>query len=513
MPVARRYPPPGKRRYRAPWAPTTAATGAWQAPVAALSPAVASPTVTVLEQIASNANGYSSPVLGMDWGYHEPRIITQADGTVWTQHFNTQSFAASPYDDVCQVVIRKRTASGVWSTEYTAEVGEDAALLNDPTNERVHLLCVQWNGSGVEYRCVTFPGAIVSVLPGDWKQYYHGGAHAGTQTASRYGSAGIGPDGVVVVKMSVDGGTGAEPTDNAWHYVCWGKWTGTMMEWTGQTGLQIGTRRGYDFVFPELSGTQASVVGIGQYNPHKEDCPWAPGYGVDDYIFAGCAHWRFSNQGAGNYTGTEIIAPETWDGSGELFTRPRHAIVDTVGNRIFTVYYVSNGTVKAQGWWLKVTTLAGVHIADQMFISGVNINSGIVLFQAGDGSIWAVYDRQFKTAGDATSWRVWVIKLNESPANTWQSYTSVNLDDQATSGAYGWNIGSQIGNKMIRCMYASFGRNSGSAMPANYLDLMLCCASSTMPITAFTAPYYPWVSDTSYGRNEMPLWLARIQLY
>lgn len=494
--IPRRYPVPGKRRYRLPWAPSAGASGAWQTAPSALSPGVAVPTVMVFEDLPVVANGEQIPVFGLNWGFHQSRIVTMTDGTVWVAICNTSSFNATPSLDAVQAQVLKRTPAGVWSVEHSVRIGDDFHLLGDHANGLVHLCCVTGTSSAdAQVAVITFPGALVSYPPGAWGSHWR-------PSSSRYMAAGIGGDGLIVIKTSTDGGGGSEPTEACFTNVSHGMWTGSQLEWTARNSVSTGIRKGYDTLVVGASGQRNRVIGIGAHNPHAED--YVPFHAsLSGYVFAGADQYYWDAESPSGMTRTNTMAPPTYTGTGQFLARKYDVLLDTVGSRVFMTYLVAGASGKSSGWWLMVTDLTNAALADVHLSAAGKIpttGTNVSIVQSGNGKFWLIVDQsQSFAATTAPNSRVYVAELVEGPAN---SFTVPDLASMT-------NIGTSLGDYWTDAIYVS-KVHGGGALLSNYIDCLVCGGETHLPHGG-VADLYP--SDTTYGRNLMRLALARIQLY
>jgi hypothetical protein len=467
--------------------PSEGAPTAWWPALADATPAVASPTLAGLELAASDANGEVDPVFGLNWGYHQHRHVELADGTLYLAYHRTKVMGATPAQGVIEAVVRKRTPAGLWSEEGAWETVDDIFLEADQAAQEVHLVHARKTAGNPVMTVLTFPGAAQADVPGDWTNYAR-------PSSGRYWAAGIGADGMLVIKISVDGGTGAEATDATTQRFIFGKRSGGAWTWTAQRTESVGIRKGYDALFAGVNGSRLNVLGLGAWNPHREDYPLALAGGGVDYLFSGVNSYTL---GAGGAAFAQQVVqqpqPQAVAGSNPV-SRMHGMLISHTDARVYLTYWATNSSAKANGWWLMVlnptgtTVLADVHLSAAGYFPTYNFAQ---LAQDGAGKVYVL---QFSEGADATQFRVF--PLSEPTANTFTIPTLASTPD----------IGPALfGTLRPYTMYVP-RLNGGARLPGNQTKLLFAVAQDAYP-----AAGERWPSDPGYGRNIGRLYTARLQ--
>lgn len=467
--------------------PLEGAPLAWWPARPAKAPELPTHALSGLELAVSDANGEVNPVFGLNWGYHQHRHVELADGTLYLAYHRTKVMGATPAQGVIEAVVRKRTPAGVWSEEGAWETVDDVFLEADQAAQEVHLVHARKTGGNPVMTVLTFPGAVQADVPGDWTNYAR-------PSSGRYWAAGIGADGMLVIKISVDGGTGAEATDATTQRFIFGKRIAGVWTWTAQRTESVGIRKGYDALFAGVNGSRLAVLGLGAWNPHREDYPLALAGGGVDYLFSGVNSYTLGAGGAA-FAQQTVQQPQPQGAAGSNPVSRMHGmLISHTDARVYLTYWVTNSSAKADGWWLMVLSANGATVLADVHLSAAGYFPTYNFAQLAQDATGQVYVLQFSEGSDAAQFRVF--PLAEASANTFSIPPIAQVPDLGPA---------LFGTLRPYTMYLP-RLNGGARLPANHCKLLFAVAEDAYP-----AAGERWPSDPGYGRNIGRLYTADLQ--
>lgn len=280
-----------------------------------------------------------APYIYNDWGGHQPRITRHSDGTMRVLYIRR---AAS---GLLEWRLMKRPPNATeWLEEKTGESVDDVVLMRDPHTDLAYVLAFPSGTKPTVYASPAFNG---SVIPGAWKDY--------GVSARHYTGTGVGPDGTVCLKASVEVDTSNTRTD----YIC-GKYDGvSAWTWNSQVQHQIDWRHTYDYLFPGGYGDNNRLVASSQTDVHK-DVAGFPNAQNTTWVFNGSRQYQTGISNDTRWSQNELYAPYT---AVEVQTAPTARQIDSFidsKKRMFSSYYVEpTPTSVDRGFYLSLTNENG----------------------------------------------------------------------------------------------------------------------------------------------------------
>lgn len=353
----------------------------------ASSTAVTAPYIERVEPIASNGNGGAG--ITNHWGGHQSRITHHRDGTVRVLYLINNPSGGLYWS----VMRRSAGATASWTQEASGTSYDDVVLLRDPVSDRAHV--VAWpNSVPTVY---TSPSYTQSAIPGSWQILGPGSRH--------YTGAGIGPDGTVCLKVSVELTTSVPTSNTNTVYRC-GKHNASTgaWAWNPQTTKWIGLRHAYDYVFPGGFGVAGEMVATSQSDLYKT-AAGLPNLSFP-YAFNGV---RFYATGASSTTGWKqansvngIAAPTSTTVAPTA--RQLDSFIDGA-NRVWNTYYVNDPqNIVPRGLYLSVTSSSGAVLYQRKL--PVPVYGYARLFEDAKGRRWLLWMNQGSQSTQTVLYRV-----------------------------------------------------------------------------------------------------------
>lgn len=327
---------------------------------------VTAPGIDPIKLIASD--GYSgSAYITNAWGGHQGRVTRHRDGTVRVLYIRPANDTVNKME---WRVMKRNDASDVWTEEQTGLTTDDVNLLRDPGSDGAYVVAYP-NSVPTVY---LVPGYTSSAIPGTWENVSSSKRH--------YSAAGIGADGTLCFKASVELSGGAETSNTQTHFIC-GKYTpASGWSWNTQRVDYIGERHGYDYLFPGGYGTTTQLVATAQRDLFKT----AAGYpnAANNYSFNGISMYTADTAGTSAINGQTLLAPYTTSDPlhdplapvarmQDSFIDSKHRLITSYGGepgtggsspekRFYTIVKDANGAVLQSSRWTGLPTYGYIRI-------------------------------------------------------------------------------------------------------------------------------------------------------
>lgn len=197
--------------------------------------------------VTDHALGYANPAgsIGMGWGGHQPRIVRDSTGLVSIVYLENPT-TTSPLPTTTTWRLVSQTSPGVWQRRRSGQTDDDVFLLLAP-NDRPTVIGYQ---GGIPY---SYTGLFSGVKVPNWPMT------SGYNHPRQYGGAGIGPDGTVCLKASMEttvvpGQSSTLTTKSALSCGLVGAATVGWQTWPYVTPTYR-ERHAYDYVHPKWDGS------------------------------------------------------------------------------------------------------------------------------------------------------------------------------------------------------------------------------------------------------------------
>jgi hypothetical protein len=192
------------------------------------------PKVIEVRKIAGGASQGSG---GAAWGGHQPRVIHHKNGTLRILYLYGDRIVNSTV--ISWRLMKRPAGSTLWSLEAGGSTAYDALLLRDPISDSAHVIAFPnkvptIHSSTNAFKPITIPG---------WSG----------KDINIYNSAGIGPDGRLVLKLYHDRKDPDLDISTDLLFIS-GKFNGTSWNFTPVYSRYIGPRHVYDYIFPGAFG-------------------------------------------------------------------------------------------------------------------------------------------------------------------------------------------------------------------------------------------------------------------
>ena len=339
---------------------------------------VTTPYVERFEQVAHDGNDTN---VSNHWGGHQPRVTVHNDGSVRLLYLQP---ATNGY--TWRVMKRSAAATPDWIQEASGFSTDDAMMVRDPNTDGVYV--VAWPNSVPTVYAL--PTGTSTVIPGIWQNL--------TWNSRHYSGTGIGPDGTLCLKTSVELATTTQTNNTETVYEC-GKFNAASRSWSWnpQVTQWIGLRHAYDLLFPGGFGNNAQLVATAQYDLYKDaaGCPYCNT--ANTYVFNGVRFYTTGVANASSWFQADTVVPYPIPSGATTapFVRPFDTYVDT-NHRVWTGYVVSNpenGT--SPGIYLVVSDLSANILYKAQLTALPQYTSGrFRIFQDSKGRFWLLYTNQ-----------------------------------------------------------------------------------------------------------------------
>ncbi len=330
------------------------------------------PTLGSFELVADDGN--AGKPISNDWGRNQPRVTRHNDGTLRVLYL--------PYttDGKVHWTLMKRPAGATtWQAEETGVSTDDVVLLRDPQTDLAYVIAFP-DSAPTAYAS---PGFAPSAIGSGWQVF--SGRH--------YGGVGIGSDGRVCLKASLESDTVHTQT----HYIC-GKYDGiSAWSWGSKVTRAIGERHAYDYLFPGGYGDLSRLIASSQSDVLKSATIYKDLGGID-YVFNGArqyqtgiasasdAEWS-ENELFGPYSPMAVPPPPAPPPSAPL-ARQLDSFIDSRG-RMFSSYFVDSSSA-ARGFYLAVTNAHKDALYDARWTQ-LPAYGEVRIFEDGSHRLWLLW--------------------------------------------------------------------------------------------------------------------------
>jgi hypothetical protein len=308
----------------------------------ASSTTVVTPFIERFEAVAHDGDGATGTF--NHWGGHQQRITHHADGSVRLLYLVTNPNGGYYW----RVMKRSAATSPDWTQEASGTATDDVVLVHDPVSDKA--LVVAWTNSVPTVYASPSYGA--TTIPGTWQNL---------STSSRhYGNVGIGPDGTLCIKASVELATTVPTSNTETVYTC-GKYSTSTSAWSWnpQVVQSIGLRHAYDYLFPGGFGDYSKVVATAQWDLYK-DAANLPNLATN-YVFNGVRFYTTGVADTLSWQQHDPVAPYYAPSTSTVapVVRPIDAFIDSQ-SRVWMSYYVNDPlNATPSGLYLAASDKAG----------------------------------------------------------------------------------------------------------------------------------------------------------
>jgi hypothetical protein len=350
------------------------------------STAVNVPYMERMEQVATNGNGGAG--ITNQWGGHQPRVTHHNDGTVRLLYV-----ANNPAGGLYWVLMRRSAAAqSDWSQEAIGTSYDDLVLLRDPVSDKAHV--VAWpNSVPTVYSSPSFGAATI---PGSWQVFSPNSRH--------YSAVGIGADGTVCLKASVEL-TSSVPTSSAnTVYQCGKQGSTGTWTWQAQQTQYIGLRHAYDYMFPGGFGQMNQLVATAQRDLYKTAAGLP--YLTNPYVFNGTRWYTTATNTKASWTQADTRAPIYAASTATVAPTARQidSFIDS-SNRAWSIQQTIDPTnAVPSGLYAVIANSAGtVLYSKKLPIPSYGFAR---VFEDAKGRRWLLWTNQGSQATQATLYRV-----------------------------------------------------------------------------------------------------------
>lgn len=371
-------------------------------------------TFESLETIAQDAAGTSvGNAIYNHWGGHQPRVVVHADGTLRALYLYNDPMAGLSW----RLMKRSPGPSPTWVAESSGQTVDDVFLLRDPTTDAA--MVVAWPGS--RPTIYSLPSMKATTIPGSWQVM--------PQTSRHYTAAGIGADGTLCLKASVELPTDVPTSNTATVFTC-GK--PATSAWFDQQTKHIGERYAYDYLFPtEMQGAQW-LAASAQRDLYKL-AAGLPSLSPASYVFDGIRGWSTAAANVTQWSQGELVAPLASPSTTATSASTQNqidALLDSRGRMLTLHFTVSPSDHALDGFHLTVASTDGRQ-AKTVRLATLPTYGSARLFEDSKHRLWLLYSNAGTQATQFVLYR-----LNESSANPMESTLSVG--DKVDFGSSVW---------------------------------------------------------------------------
>ena len=261
-----------------------------------------------------------------EWGGHQGRITVHNDGTIRILYLTASKDTVST---ILWRLTKRDPSSGAWSVEKSGVSTDDVNLVRDPNTDKAYVVAYP---ASVPTIYSDDPGPPV-IIPGPWAVL--------TSAQRHYSAVGIGADGLLCFKTSVELATTRQTSNTETHFIC-GKNSSRGWAWnSAQPVVQhVGNRQAYDYLFPGGLGDPNALVGIAQSDLHKDATPFSGVTGFQ-YVFNGGSLYT-TDAGGDHWNQYAVIKPFYTADQAEFTTAPLQRPIDNFINSqrlAITTYY------------------------------------------------------------------------------------------------------------------------------------------------------------------------------
>ncbi len=283
------------------------------------------PRVATLELVAQDGMSETQPIPN-DWWLHEPRITSHADGTTRFVYLRRD-----PSNQVNWWLMSRDPHAQSWTQEASGLSQDDVTLMRNPVTDQAYV--VSWPNS--QPTVYGSPSYSWFTIPWTWQNL--------NQNARHYGNTGIGTDGSLCIKESIELSDPIPTKLTQTRYACGKNNSGSWL-WNMPITMDIWLRRAYDYIFPGWFGDPTQIVGIAQLDLYKT----AAGIPLlnnlqGNYVFNGMSTYTSSVSSGANWNLVSSVAPRNISSGATIapILRQSDAFIDHT-NRMISTYFLND---------------------------------------------------------------------------------------------------------------------------------------------------------------------------
>jgi len=353
-----------------------------QRPLRLDSLSLSSPVVDTFKVLASDGAGID--YVTNQWGGHQGRITRHRDGTVRVLYIrpNPDGFNTMEWR-----VLARSPASTAWSLEQSGVTSDDVNLLRDPNSDQAYVLAYP-NSTPTVY---LLPSRSGTAIPGSW-------AHVGPDTR-HYSAAGIGQDGTLCFKTSVELPALKETSNTETHLVCGSVSTSKGWRWSPEKIRNIGDRHTYDYLFPGGFGSSGQLVATAQSDVKKTATGYLNVNRLQTYIFNGIGIYTANTSGYGDLVLRDLLPAYGTPSPAQASVAPLARMIDSFNDskhRVISTYYAEPGSgasTPARGFYTVIANPDGSAVPG-IHWTGLPQYGSVRIFEDGSKRLWLLWTGQ-----------------------------------------------------------------------------------------------------------------------
>ena len=343
---------------------------------------LSSPAVDSVKLIASDGAG--TTYVTNQWGGHQGRITRHRDGTVRVLYIrpNPDGFNTMQWR-----VLARSPASGAWSTEQSGVTSDDVNLLRDPASDLAYVVSYPNSTPTV----TVLPARSGTAIPGSW-------AYSGPD-ARHYSAAGIGQDGTLCFKTSVELPALKETGNTETHLVCGNYSPAKGWRWSAEKTRNIGDRHAYDYLFPGGFGSSGQLVATAQSDVKKGVAGYPNANPLQTYVFNGIGIYTANTSGHGDLVMRDLLPPYGTPSPAQASVAPLARMIDSFNDskhRIISTYYAEPGSGASQparGFYTVIANPDG-SVFPAFYWAGLPKYGSVRIFEDGGKRLWLLWTGQ-----------------------------------------------------------------------------------------------------------------------
>jgi len=349
--------------------------------------AAASPYIERFEAVAADGK---SDGLSNQWGGHQTRVTHHSDGSVRVLYLRSGVNGMLNW----RLMKRPAGATAVWTQEASGLSTDDVTLSRDPVSDVAHVTA--WPDSVPT--TYSSPSFAANAIPGTWVKMSSSSRH--------YGNTGIGPDGTLCLKVSVETSSTA---DTSTQYAC-GKYDAPNKRWSWnkQVSKSVGLRRAYDYVFPGGSGDKNSLVATSQLDVLKSVAGLQSlAVTAGNYVFNGVTQFTTGTADTASWTIGQIVdsyyAPPT--ATAPPYVKQIDSFVDSK-KRVLTTYWVDDPLqATPKGFYLSASDATGKVLFKSQW-TALPTYGAVRIFEDASARLWLLWTNQGSQITQMTLYRI-----------------------------------------------------------------------------------------------------------
>lgn len=427
-------------------------------------------TLDPIEVIAQD--GLGSAYITNPWGGHQGRVTRHLDGTVRALYIRPTGDAFNAME---WRVMTRSPSNGAWTLEQSGVTTDDVNLLRDPVTDAAYVLAYPSSVPTV----YVVPSGTGSAIPGTWQNVGPNSRH--------YSAVGIGADGTLCFKASVELAATVETSNTETHLIC-GNYSATDgWHWGARKVQNIGLRHAYDYVFPGGYGTSGQVAATAQSDLQKVAAGFPNADSSHTYVFNGIGRYTANTNGSGDLVLSDLLPPVP--ASSDATIPPLARMIDSFNDskhRIISTYYVEPGngtTTPAQGFYTIIANPDGT-ASSSITWSTLPTYGTIRIFEDASQRLWLLWMNQ-----GSTQTQMWLYPVQQNASAPLLSL-GARTDFGNPFSPY-----SIDGSPRLALMLKGVAAD-------NVVDGMIAACEETYAAgTKFTSPYYPTATATKGTQN------------